>query len=140
MNIFLTCYLRIEKYPRSQLEFDLLYGRQVRGSLDEDWTADRSSAVPLATYISEMRDQLAEMAYLVAKHSADSQQKQCYDRGAKLCSFEVGDQVLVLLPTVMNRVKLRWTGPYKVTRRVSSVGYEVEMPGRRHEKKLIMLT
>ena len=43
--------------------------------------------------------------------------------------------MLVLLPTTMNRLKLRWTGPYKVTRRVSSVDYEVEMSGRRHEKK-----
>ena len=77
------------------------------------------------------------MAHLVAKHSSDSQQKQkqYYDRGAKSRSFDVEDQVLVLLPTTTNRLKLKWTGPYNVTRRVSSVDYEVEMLGRRHEKK-----
>ena len=44
--------------------------------------------------------------------------------------------MLVLLPTTTNKLKLRWTGPYKVTRRVGWVDYEVEMPGRRHEKKI----
>ena len=84
-----------------------------------------------------MRDRLAEMAHLVARNSLDSQQKQkqYYDRGAKSRNFDVGDQVLVLLPTTTNRLKLGWTGPYKVTRRVNPVDYELEMPGRRHEKK-----
>ena len=78
------------------------------------------------------------MAHLVAKHSANSQQKQklYYDRGAKSHSFEVGDQVLVLLPTTMNRLKLWWTGPYNELRKVSTVDYEVKMPGRGHEKKV----
>ena len=57
MNTFLTCYLLIKKYPRGQLDSDLLYGRHVRGLLyvlKEDWTRSRSSAVLLATYIIEM--------------------------------------------------------------------------------------
>ena len=44
--------------------------------------------------------------------------------------------MLVLLPTATNRLKLRWTGPYKVIRKGSPVNYEVEMPGRKHEKKV----
>ena len=106
------------------INFDLLYGRHVRGPLDilkEDWTEDRSSAVPVATYVVEMRDRLAEMTHLVAKHSADRQhkQKKYYDRSAKSRGFEVGDRVLVLLPTATNKLKLRWTGPYKVTRSIT---------------------
>ena len=86
----------------------------------------------------EMREWLAEMSQLVAKHSANSQQKQKqhYDRSAKCRSFEVGDQVFALLPTAANKLKLRWTGPYKVSKKVSPVDYEVEMPGKRHEKKV----
>ena len=82
------------------------------------------------------------MAHLVAKHSTNSQQKQkqYYDRSAKSRSFEVGDKVLVLLPTTTNKLKLRWTGSYKVTRKVSSVDYEVEMTGIGDMKrKFIML-
>ena len=51
-----------------------------------------------------MREQLAELVQLVAKHAAKSQQKQkeLYDKSTKSFSFEVGEQVLVLLPTAAN--------------------------------------
>jgi len=76
------------------------------------------------------------MAHLVAEHTAKSRakQKQYYDRSAKSCIFDVGDQVSVLLPTTTNRLKLQWTGPFKVTRKVGTVDYEVKTPGRRQEK------
>ena len=136
LNIFPYLLFSYQEVPQESTgfsPFDLLYGRHVRGNLDvlnEDWTRDRSSDVPLATYVIEMWDRLAEMAHLVVKHSADSQQKQYYNNGAKSPSFKVGDQVLVLLPTMTNIIKLRWTGPYKVTRRVSSVDYEVDQDAR----------
>ena len=116
--------------------FVLLYGHQVRGPLDvlrEEWTGDMGTAVPVATHALEMREQLAEMAQLVSEHAAKSQQRQkrYYDRGAKSRRFEVGDQVLVLLPKAANRLKLQWTGPYKILKKVGAFDYEIEMPGRR---------
>jgi len=74
----------------------------------------------------------------VAEHTAKSQQrqKQQYDRGTKQRCFEVGDQVLVLLPSTVNRLKLQWTGPYKIIRKVGTVDYEVGTPGQRREKKI----
>ena len=76
------------------------------------------------------------MTQLVSENAAKSQQKQrrYYDRGTKSCRFDVGDQVLVLLPTTANRLKLHWTAPYKITRKVGTVDYEIEMPGRRLER------
>ena len=44
--------------------------------------------------------------------------------------------MLVLLPTTANRLKLHWTGPFKVTRKLGTVDYEVETPGRRQERKV----
>ena len=133
-DIFLT-YLHIKKYPRSQLVWQARKGppRCSKGGLDQR----QVFCCPLATYIIEIQDRLAEMAHLIAKHSSDSQQKQkqYYDRGAKSCSFYVGEQVLILFPTMTNRLNLKWAGPYKVTRRVSSVDFKVEMPGMRHKKK-----
>ena len=101
--------------------FDLLYGRHVRGPIDvlrERWTGDKEAAVLVNTYVVEMRQRLADMAQLVAEHSSRSQEKEklYYDTRAKARSFKVGDQVLVLLPTTANRLKLQWTGPFKVTR------------------------
>ena len=137
----LFAYREVPQETTGFSPFDLLYGRHVRGPLDvlrEDWTGNRDFAVPVATYVIEMREWLVEMSQLVAKHSASGQQKQkqYYDRSAKCRSFEVGDQVLVLLPTTANKLKLRWTGPYKISKKVSPVDYEVEIPGRRHEKKV----
>ena len=127
--------------PQETTPFELLYGRCVRGPLDvlkEDWTGDKETAVPVATYIISMRKLLAEMTGLIAKHAAARQekQKQQYDKNARSRSFQVGDQVLVLIPVGANRLKLQWTGPYKVTRKVGVVDYEIEMPGRRQEKKI----
>ena len=137
----LFAYREVPQETTGFSPFDLLYGRCVRGPLDvlkEDWTGDRGTAVPVATYVVEMRERLAEMAQLVAKHTAIRQQKQKqhYDKNAKSRSFKVGDQVLVLLPTAANRLKLHWTGPYKITKQVGRVDYEVEMPGRRQERKI----
>ena len=66
------------KVPQQRTEFspfELIYGCQVRGSLDvprEEWTGDRRTAVPLI-HVIEMRECMAEMAQLVAEHVAKSQ-------------------------------------------------------------------
>ena len=60
--------------------------------LKEDWTGDRGTAVPVATYVVEMRERLAEMAQLVAKHTAIRQQKQKqhYDKMQNLAALKSG--------------------------------------------------
>ena len=141
LSYLLFAYREVPQETTGFSPFELLYGRHVRGPLDvlrEDWTGDKETAVPVATHVIEMRERLAEMTQLVAKHAALSQQrqKQYHDKSAKTRSFRIGDQVLVLLPTAANRLKLRWTGPYKVTRKVGAVDYEIEMPGRRQERKI----
>ena len=91
---------------------------------------------PVATYVLEMQDHLEEISDLVQKSLGEAQQRQkaLYDRGAKEQTFEVGDQVLVLLPMQHNRLKLEWVGPYKVIKRVTLVDYEVET-SRKHGTK-----
>lgn len=65
---------------------------------------------------------------MLSYQNSQQKQKQYYNRvPSHVHNFKIGDQVLALLPTTMNRLMLRWTGPYKVTRRVSLVDYEIEM-------------
>lgn len=121
--------------------FELLYGRRVRGPLDvlrESWTRSSTEETPEITHVVEMRNRLEEMSDLVKGNLEKAQQRQkaAYDRGTKPRSLEVGDDVLVLLPMQHNRLKLEWVGPYRVTRRVTSVDYEVESPGRYRGKKV----
>ena len=141
MPYLLFAYHEVPQETTGFSPFDLLYGCHVRGPLDvlrEGWTGDKEAAVPVNTYVVEMRQRLADMAQLVAEHSSRSQemQKLYYDTRAKARSFKVGDKVLVLLLTTANRLKLRWTGLFKVTRKLGTVDYEVETPGRRQERKV----
>ena len=137
----LFAYREVPQETTGFSPFEFLYGHCVRGPLDvlkEDWTGDKETAVPVATHIIAMRERLAEMTGLIAKHAAARQekQKQQYDKNARSRSFQAGDQVLVLLPVGANGLTLQWTGPYKVTRKLGVVDYEIEMPGRRQEKKI----
>jgi len=111
----------------------------VRGPLDvlrETWTGEPEVGVPGAACVVEMRNRLQEMSELIRDNAGRAQQRQkkAYDRRAKPRSLNVGDQVLVLLPKPQNRLKLEWFEPYTVTRKLTSVDYEVKTPGRQSEK------
>ena len=82
-------------------------------------------------HVVEIRSHLEKMGEL-AKSVERTQQKQkaVYDRRAKPVSLEVGDDVLVLLPTQWNQLKLESADPYTVNWKVTSVDYEVETPGQ----------
>ena len=84
----LFAYCEVPQETTGFSPFELLYGRCVRGPLDvlkENWTGDKETAVPVATHIIAMREWLAEMTGLVAKHAAARQekQKQQYDKNAR---------------------------------------------------------
>lgn len=122
--------------------FELLYGRRVRGPLDvlsESWTDDEQQEDrDVSTHIAEMRHRLEEMCEHVQSNMAKAQQKQKkhYDKSTKHQQLEIGDKVLVLIPSRKSKLKLERMGPYVVTKKVSPVDYEVEMPGRRKEKRV----
>ena len=73
------------------------------------------------------------MTDLVQENTQKTQQcpKSSYDRGGRPRDLELGQQVLVILPSQGNRLKVGIGGPYQVTEKVTSVDYEVEMPGWR---------
>lgn len=48
-----------------------------------------------------------------------------YDRNARNGSFEVGDKVLVLLPSSTKTLLAHWKGPFPVVEKVSPVDYKV---------------
>jgi hypothetical protein len=56
--------------------------------------------------------------------------KHYYDRQAKPRTFQVGDNVLVLLPTNNNKLLMQWKGPYTVESVVGLNDYKVCMKGK----------
>ena len=141
MPYLLFAYRKAPQDSTGFSPFEILYGHRVRGPLDilrEGWTDEKAEEVPAITHVITMRNRLSEMAKLAQDNlkQAQGRQKRYYDSGARLRSVEQGDEVLVLLPMQTNKLKLEWRGPYKVTRKVTDVDYEIQTPGRRQETKV----
>ena len=58
-----------------------------------------------------------------------TKQKAYYDRRARSRKFDVGDEVLLLLPTDSNKLLLQWKGPYKVIEVVNRMDYKIDVNG-----------
>ena len=56
-------------------------------------------------------------------------QNAYYDRRARSRKFDVGDKVLLLLPTDSNKLLLQWKGPYEVVEVVNRMDYKIDVNG-----------
>ena len=70
---------------------------------------------------------------------SQSTNKRLYDRGAKGRAFQVGDKVLILLPTDNNKLLLHWRGPFVVQNCGNGNNYEVEINKRTKTYQLVKL-
>ena len=99
---------------------------------------DGSGSYDLDLTASELK-QLQKADHTLVKENlgrARKRQKQWYDRNTQSRSFQPGDQVLVLLPTLTSKLLAQWQGPYPVLRRVGRVNYEVDMADHRKRKRI----
>ena len=83
--------------------FTLLFGRNVKGSLDllrHSWLEGESAEANVSESLLDVKARMAEMALIVSdrEKKAKSDMKRFYDRSAKAKSFSVGDMVLVRKP------------------------------------------
>ena len=53
-----------------------------------------------------------------------------YDKRARPRKFEVGDEVLLLLPTDHNKLLMNWKGPFPVIAKVGSIDYKIDFGHR----------
>lgn len=66
--------------------------------------------------------------------------KQRYDEKTVVREFKPGEQVLVLLPILGFALQARYTGPYRVERRVGDVNYVIATPTDVKDLACAMLT
>ena len=115
----------------------------MRGPLDvlrECWTDEKERDVHIILFVLEMQKKLQEMTELAQTNLREAQrkQKEHYDQKA-VCtgeSLQIGDEVLVLLPAKRSKLQLEWSGPYKITREITPVDFEVNTPGKRTSSKI----
>lgn len=60
---------------------------------------------------------------------AKRKQKTYYDKKSRTRNLEVGQKVLVLLPTHTSKLLASWKGPYVITDKISPVDYKIKMKG-----------
>ena len=112
--------------------FKILYGRTVRGPLaivNESWVEKRPTEGNIVSHVLEIRRRLATMQEIVKKNlkRAQSKQKRVYDAQSSHRRLEVSDKALVLLPSLGDKLEMRWEGPYKVTKVLKGgLNYELD--------------
>ena len=117
--------------------FELLFGRVVRGPLGilrELWTGDvdEPETKTKYQYVLDLKDRLeatCQVAQESLSKSAEKYRRQ-YNRKAKKRKFEVGDGVLLLLPSDNNKLLMHWQGPFKVVQKVGQMDYKIDMNGK----------
>ena len=116
--------------------FELLYGRNVKGPmaiLRELWSGEAPDGQVISTYqyVIELRDRLEQTCKLAHENLKKVQikQKAYYDRRARSRKFNVGDKVLLLLPTDSNKLLLQWKGSYEVVEVVNRMDYKIDVNG-----------
>ena len=79
------------------------------------------------------KDRLFRAGQIAKRNLQESQSKMkvWYDRKAKSRCFEPGDRVLVLFPVVGNPLQAKYSGPYKVVKKISDTKLLVDV--RKHK-------
>lgn len=112
--------------------FELLFGRTPKGPLDvlrREWTGDsNNSNEDVVTYLTKMYARMEQASQMATEmeEAAKEDMAAYYDRGARLISYQVGDLVLVLKPSIGSKLQARWKGPFTITRKLSSTTYHVK--------------
>lgn len=117
---------------------ELVFGHTVRGPitvLADEWkTSDPPENV--LDYVSSFRYRVYEARAIAQRKLGKSQGKmqRLFDRKVKFREFQVGDQVLAVLPVLTSPFQARFMGPYTIAKCFSNNNYLLNTPDRR--KKL----
>ena len=138
INAALFAYREAPQESLGFSPFELLFGRALRGPmtlLRELWTKEQLDEDVKTTYqyVCDLRDKLERTVKLAQENlkQASSRYKRHFDRKAKARSFQIGDKVLLLLPTKHNKLELKWQGPFEVVKKVAQNNYSVDLGGIR---------
>ena len=106
--------------------------------LKEKWLDEDPEKISVLKYVATFKDRLFRAEQMAKRNLQESQSrmKVWYDRKAKSRCFEPGDRVLVLFPVVGNPLQAKYSGPYKVVKKISDTNYLVKTPDRRKETQV----
>ena len=129
----------VREIPQESLgfsPFELLYGHNVRGLMQilrELWSVEETDKHARLTY--QYVIDLGERLEKTCKYTHDNvrkldiKQNAFYDKRARSRKFDVGDKLLLLLPSESNKVLLQWNGPCEVLEVVNVLTYKINVKG-----------
>ena len=96
---------------------ELLYGRQMRGSLQAlkgAWTTDHTAPQDVISYVTSVQERFEKLRSLVRQTESGKKDdyKQNFDKKTKKRKFGVGDLVLLKTPPIGPKLWNEWEGPY----------------------------
>ena len=120
---------------------ELVFGHTVRGPLKilrESWLSEKASHHNLSDYVTKIRCRLSRACELAKENLGVSQKrmKQHYDRKAVVREFKPGDQVMILFPGLGPALQARYSGPYRIDKRVNDLNYVIATPDRKKRLRL----
>jgi len=114
--------------------FELLFGHRVRTPmtlLKHLWTGEKEDPEVKTAYqyVLDLRERIEETCQLAQEEIAKVQKRNqtYYNRRARERKLNIGDSVLLLLPTENNKLTLAWRGPYEVVEKVGEVDYRIRV-------------
>src|SRR5260221_2854740 len=117
--------------------FELVQGRTVRGPMSilrELWTKESVDPEIKTTYqyVLDLRERIQDTCELARQELEKVQLRNqgYYNRKTRDRTFQVGEKILLLLPTVHNKMELQWKGPYSVVKKVSNLDYQIKMDNK----------
>ena len=122
--------------------FELIYGRDVRGPLEMLKLTWLDGALPeksLNEWVQQLKDKMEAMSQLASSRErvAKNKMKSAYDQKAKPRSFDIGSMVLMRVPGLTGKLDDSWEGPYEVVDKISSVNYQLAIPGRTNKARVV---
>ena len=80
-------------------------------------------------YVIDLKERLKETCSMAQEmlEKASGKHKFHYDKKSKPRSLDIGDKVLILLPTNNNKLLLQWKGPFTVVHRFNDCDYKIKV-------------
>ena len=130
----LFAYREVPQESTGFSPFELLYGRTLRGPMSilrDLWTKEGIDNEVITTYqyVFDLRNRIEDTCTLARENLLTAQQKykKHFDKSARLRTMDIGERVLVMLPTDHNKLLLRWKGPYPIMEKVGVADYRIKI-------------
>ena len=134
----MLCPQRYGKLCDGLFSFPAPFWKECEGSIIQQLTEKSGEDRPVTEYVESLKVRLRDSWKLAVEHDDRTKQKvkQKFDKKTVKREFQVGDQVLILLPTATGSLEDKWSGPYVIEAKVNDVTYRVRTPDRRKKSRL----